>query len=392
MLSTLDRYILKNTLLSFIGGTVVLTLIVWVTQVLREVDLVTSKGQSILLFLQIAGFLIPMLTLVILPIALFAAISQTLNKLAGDSELIVMTASGVSPLRIMRPFLILTTGVSAAVLFLALTLAPMSIRNLRILGNQAQTNIISVIVKPGKFIDLQAGLTFHIRERLAGGVLAGLLIADTRDKTLHMTYVAERGIIAEIDSGNFLVLENGTLQRRTVANGEVALVAFDKYAFDLTTFTQSEAVYFRPSERTLAELLTPDPKDRFYIQTPGRYTQEIHDRFSAPLYPFAFMMIALAFLGQAGTTRTSRTGAGVSAVFFMLTTKALSLGVSNLIVSQPHNYIYAYIFPLIVIVFFGGAALGFYKIMTSEELFKQLAFYIRKTPLKKYLAKKEVMT
>jgi lipopolysaccharide export system permease protein len=384
MLSTLDRYILKNTLLSFIGGTVVLTLIVWVTQVLREVDLVTSKGQSILLFLQIAGFLIPMLTLVILPIALFAAVSQTLNKLAGDSELIVMTASGVSPMRIMRPFLILTTGVSAAVLFLALTLAPMSIRNLRILGNQAQSNIISVIVKPGKFIDLQTGLTFHIRERLAGGVLAGLLIADTRDNALHMTYVAERGIIAEIQEGN--------LQRRTVATGEVALVAFDKYAFDLTTFTQANTLYFRPSEKSLHELMNPDPNDPAFLQSPGRFSQEIHDRFSAPLYPFAFMMIALAFLGQAGTTRTSRTGAGVSAVFFMLTTKALSLGISNIIVSQPHNYIYAYIFPLIVIVFFGGAALGFYKIMTSEELFKQLSFYIRKTPLKKYLVKNEATT
>ena len=81
MLSTLDRYILKQTLLSFVGGTILLTLVVWVTQVLREVDLVTNKGQTIGLFLQIAAYLIPMLVLVIAPIALFAAVTQTLNKL-----------------------------------------------------------------------------------------------------------------------------------------------------------------------------------------------------------------------------------------------------------------------------------------------------------------------
>ena len=75
----------------------VLTGVVWVTQALRQIDLITSKGQTILLFLMMTGLALPSLVAIIAPVALFAGILYTLNKLNGDSELVVMAASGVSP-------------------------------------------------------------------------------------------------------------------------------------------------------------------------------------------------------------------------------------------------------------------------------------------------------
>ena len=44
---------------------------------------------------------------IIAPVALFAGVLYSLNKLNGDSELIVMSASGVGPGTLLRPFAIL---------------------------------------------------------------------------------------------------------------------------------------------------------------------------------------------------------------------------------------------------------------------------------------------
>jgi lipopolysaccharide export system permease protein len=387
MFKTLDVYILKQTSFAFLGGTVVLTAVVWVTQILREVDLVTNKGQTIWLFLEIAGYLIPMLVMIISPIALFVGMVQILNKFSGDSELIVMTASGISPARIMRPFLYLTSLVALMTAILSIWIAPAAIRNLRVVGDKAQSNIISVVVKPGRFIQLQDGLTFHIRERMAGGILGGLIISDSRDKMAQLTYIAERGMITELPSGSFLILENGTLQRRIPQKEEINIVAFEKYAFDLSSFTSSSQVIFRPSERTISELLNPDKNDRVYIQGAGRFRQELHDRFASPLYPFAFMMIALAFLGQAGTTRSSRTGAIISAVLSMLAVKGGGLGISSVGSTNAAITPLVYLFPLSMILFFGGAALGLYRIITMDSFIIFIAALLRKTPLKGLFAR-----
>ncbi|MDP3547660.1 MAG: LptF/LptG family permease, partial [Phreatobacter sp.] len=107
-MGSLERYIFRQAALAFVAGLFVLTLVVWITQVLRQLDLVTNSGQTIALFFLMTSLGIPVLVALIAPIALFIAIVQTLNKLNGDSELIVMSAAGVSPARLARPLMILT--------------------------------------------------------------------------------------------------------------------------------------------------------------------------------------------------------------------------------------------------------------------------------------------
>ena len=59
---------------------------------MRDIDLMTSQGQTILVFVGITGLIIPLLVLVIAPVALLIAVAHMLNKLATDSEIIVMNA------------------------------------------------------------------------------------------------------------------------------------------------------------------------------------------------------------------------------------------------------------------------------------------------------------
>src|SRR6186713_763708 len=111
-MGSIDRYIFRTTLASFALVLVSLTGVIWITQALRGIDLMTSQGQTIVTFLGITSLVIPALVLVIAPIALMISITHTLNKLATDSEVIVMNAAGLSPFRLFLPFFYATCVVT----------------------------------------------------------------------------------------------------------------------------------------------------------------------------------------------------------------------------------------------------------------------------------------
>ncbi|WP_439575343.1 LPS export ABC transporter permease LptF [Phreatobacter sp.] len=367
-MGSLERYIFRQAAIAFVGGLFVLTLVVWITQVLRQLDIVTNSGQTIALFFLMTSLGVPVLVLLIAPIALFIAIVQVLNKLNGDSELIVVAAAGVSPARLARPLIILTVLVATMVAALSLYVTPSSIRYFRQLLTQVQANILTAIVRPGQFTQATAGLTFHIRDRAPGGVLLGIVVADRRDQQVHMTYVAERGVISEQPQGTFFVLENGNLQRRELRDGSTSIVVFDRYAFDLSQLTQTAETIYRPSERHTSELLSPNPADPMTERWRGRFRQELHDRFAAPLYPLAMMCIAFAMLGQPRTTRQSRGAAIAGAIGAMAGIRGLGFAVSGMVAGQPWAVPLVYAVPLSAIIVFGAVAMGWLRLRIPRRL------------------------
>ena len=84
-MSLIERYILRIAVGAFLACLIGLTAVIWITQALRELDLITSKGQTMLVFLSVTSLTLPTLIGVISPIALFIAAIYCLNKLNGDS-------------------------------------------------------------------------------------------------------------------------------------------------------------------------------------------------------------------------------------------------------------------------------------------------------------------
>jgi lipopolysaccharide export system permease protein len=109
------------------------------------------------------------------------------------------------------------------------------------------------------------------------------------------------------EGGSFLILEDGNLERFEVGKRDPAMVAFGRYAFDMSKFSNHDHdVALGIRERYLWELLYPEENDPIYMQLPGQFRAELHDRFMSPIYPFAFAALTFAFLGTPRTTRQSR--------------------------------------------------------------------------------------
>ena len=64
-MTLVERYILRIAFGAFAATLVGLTAVIWITQALRELDLLTSKGQTILMFFIVTGLSLPTLITVI---------------------------------------------------------------------------------------------------------------------------------------------------------------------------------------------------------------------------------------------------------------------------------------------------------------------------------------
>ena len=314
-MGSIGRYIFRTTLGAFGIVLASLTAIIWVSYALRDIDLMTSQGQTILTFIAITSLVIPQLVLVIAPVAFVLAVAQTLNKLASDSEIIVMNAAGMSPWLLFRAFFSTGIVVSVFVLFVSAYLSPECLRTLRRWATEVRADVVANIVQPGRFLTLERGLLFHIRERQPNGVLVGIFVDDHRNPQEGMTLLAEQGQIVEAGGNSFLILKDGSIQRRRANDRDPTIVNFDTYAFDLSNFSHNDHTLTYPArERYSWELFSPDPNDPVFQKEPNEFRAELHDRIVTPLYPLAFVVIAYVYLGAPRTTRQNRAMAMVSAI------------------------------------------------------------------------------
>ena len=368
--SLFDRYLFRQVVLTFVGMLIAISAVIVCVVALQELDVVTNQGAALATFAVLTALNMPQMLSVVAPIALFLSLLMTLNRLSAESEIVVMNASGGSPMSVLRPVLAGALVVSLVVAVLGHLVAPPAQKAWRFLISDVRADLLATVVREGAFSSIQEGLTFHMRAREPGGVLVDIMIADTRDYPQEMIYFAQRGTIVRGEQGAFLSVEDGVIQRRTQSDSErvnTAYLYFDSYSIDLSFAERSTGPgQFKPSERSTAYLLNPDPDDRFYQNQRGRFMAELHNRMALPLYPPAFAMIVVLALGTPHSGRAGRTQRVLGAIGGGLALLGAQFGASALIAAAPITWPVLYLIPLIVL------GLGWLSITGKVDLFAWL--------------------
>ena len=110
------RYLFGQAAAALVLILLSLTGVVWIATALKQLNVVTGEGQQALQFIKMTLLAIPNLMAIIAPVALLIAALHTLNKLNGDSELIVMTAAGATIWSFARPLLTIAGGLAIVLL------------------------------------------------------------------------------------------------------------------------------------------------------------------------------------------------------------------------------------------------------------------------------------
>jgi lipopolysaccharide export system permease protein len=354
------RYLFRQTANALLVILLTLTLVVWLATALKELNLITSRGQGILLFLQMTMLSLPSLMALIAPNAMLMAALYTLDRMNGDSELIVMTASGAPIWRIGAPLLALASIVAIAVLIANLIVTPASMRALRSFITHVRADLISQVLQPGRFSSPEGGLTFHIRDRSLNGDLLGLLVHDERDDKQVMSYLAERGRIIDNDEGSYLIMLRGYVHRynNEAEEKDVQIVAFDQNMLDLSEFSPKDSggKELRPREAYTSDLFSPDLTNAAALRNYPQLRAELHERLATPLYPLVFAFVAIAFLGHARTTREGRWGQILAAFGIAVGLRAAGIAAGNMVALSPWAIGLVYGLPVGAIIIAAWAA------------------------------------
>jgi len=330
LVTRLDRYVLRQLLVALVAVTSALVALIWLTQSLRFVELVVNRGLSFRVFIELTGLLIPNFVAVILPITTFVVVQFVYQRLAGDRELTVMRAAGLSPFALSRPALALTALAMAACFALNVWIVPASYTAFREYQFEIRNRLAAFLLQEGVFTPISDDLTVYVRSRDPDGALRGILVEDERQKNSRATILAEHGRLLEGPAGPRVLLEAGSRQEIDKQTGRLNVLTFSQNSIDLTQGSKGEETRYRDvNEMSMNELWHPE-SSAINARDAGKFLVEANRRLSAPFTTASFVMVALVSVLTGAFRRHGNVLRPLAAVLIVVAMLALGLAVANM--------------------------------------------------------------
>lgn len=322
----IDRYVIRQIVAAMIIVVVSLTCVIWLSQSLRFIDMIVNRGLPLATFIYFTVLLMPTWLSLVLPIACFAATMFVYSRMASDRELVVLTASGLGPLGLARPAIIVSIIVTLLGYLLSLYLVPVSYRGFKELQFQIRHNYTNVLLREGVFNSISNDVTVFVRARQPDGQLAGIIVQDDRDGKESITLLAERGALILDGKDPKVLMVNGNRQARDNMTGRINILYFDRYTVDLGGIGDAAQRTARDQNELFVEdLLNPTEQitqPRNFI----KYKAEGHSRLITPLLGLALPLIGLVVILKGEFSRRGQSRRLIVAVLLVGLVQAAVLG------------------------------------------------------------------
>jgi lipopolysaccharide export system permease protein len=291
-----DRYVLAQLLVLFGFFALILVAVFWINRAVVLFDRLIGDGQSALVFAEFTALGLPKLIFSILPIASFCAAAYVTNRLSNESELVVMQATGSSPWRLARPYLIFAAIVILMASVLSHFLQPLATAQLNLRESEVSRNVTARLLTEGTFLHPTKGITFYTREIGSDGVLRDVFMSDRRNKAEGIIYSASEAYLVQIDQASTLIMVNGLAQRLDVAGNRLSTARFRDFSFDI-----SNLVRRGPAQGKALSHMTTDQ----LVQVPnsGPRSEEFHSRIARPLFAGVAALVGFSALLIGGFSR-----------------------------------------------------------------------------------------
>lgn len=334
VMKKLNLYITKQILIGFLLVSFSLMSIIWLTQSLRFVDLITNKGISVGLFAEMTSLLMPRIFTILSPISLFAAVLFVYNRMLSDRELVVMKAAGISPWQNAKPALFMGVLMALFNVYVMNFGIPMAENRFNDLQWQVKNDVSHLMFREGEFTTLQDNLTVFITNHEPDGSVSGILINDERNPKSKSTISAELGRIVHTDKGPRIILVNGNRQEINNSNNQFSSVIFDRYSVDFGAKETKSRKEAGAREQSLTELLTAGSNPNLEPKEARRWVVEGNKRFTTPLLNVVYALIACTGLLVGNFNRRGQFKIVSLSIGAMVIIQAFDLAIGNLAVKH----------------------------------------------------------
>ena len=254
----ITKTILKE--MGTIGSITLLGLVVLVLlqQAMRLTDLITKQGVSLVAIAPSLLLALPALVAIMLPVCALMTPAITYSRLATDSELLALRATGYSFYQLLPPILALGILMAGATVFLVVEVGPRTNFLTRQQLFEAVSTSLQLRIRERVFQTPVPGVVLYVeRIEKKNGLLRDVLIADSRTPEVTTIFASEAELLPDFPGMRMIVkLHNGSLQRQEGAqNAQQA--AFERYSFIIevgSSWDRADLSRKRMREMTLREI------------------------------------------------------------------------------------------------------------------------------------------
>lgn len=214
----------------------VVCFLLWLVNCLRLFDVVSVKGQSLLVLGVQALLTMPQLAISFFYICVGIGLTRALQALQNNRELHIIHTSHGLPSLWQATGVVTGAGV-VGVLLLSNIIEPNANQRLNVLNAEVAADLVSSTLRPGRFTQATPGVVMLIGGREGVGEIREFYADDRRDPETRQTYIAETARIAS-DGENYVIeLRNGKLQYAQ-ADGRFSEISFARYDVSVEQLSQ----------------------------------------------------------------------------------------------------------------------------------------------------------
>ena len=326
----LNRYIVKQIFIGFLLVTFSLLSILWLTQSLRFVDLITNKGIRVGIFVKLTSLVMPRLFVLLSPICAFVAVLFVYNRMLGDRELVVIKSAGISPWQGAKPALIIGIFLYVINVYTYNYGIPAAEKAFNELEWQIKNDVSHLMFREGEFTDLQNGLTVFITTHEKDGSMSGILVNDERNPQNRTTISAEKGRVVYTDKGPKIIMVNGSRQELSKNGSQFSSLAFERYSVDFGLSGNKKDKDTSAREKGFFELLNAQNDPSLSPKDQRRYVVEGHRRIINPFYNIVFALLGCTGLLVGNFNRRGQSRIISVSIIAMVLLHAMDLSFGNL--------------------------------------------------------------
>ena len=218
-----------------------LALIIWVVQAVNFLDYISEDGHGLKTYFLITILNLPKIFSRIIPFCVFIAIFYIINKYESKNELLIFWNIGINKIKFINNLLYLSLFFLLSQIIFNSLIVPSSQNLAREYIRSSNIDFFPNLVKEKKFIDTVSNLTIYIERKDDEGNFENVYLKDKLDDKKSQVIYAKSGKIQNINSQNFLVLNDGKFI--DVDEEKITTFEFKKTEFDLSKYTTKTTTF-----------------------------------------------------------------------------------------------------------------------------------------------------
>lgn len=271
LFGVVDRYLLRELLLTLAGVVGVLLLILISNRLVRFLaDVAAGQLPNDVVFTMLALKAVEYLT-ILLPMGFYLAVLLVLGRMYRDNEMAALAACGVGNPRLLRPVLAAAGGLFIVLIYMSLQLAPWAARTVQDIEREAQRSSEVSGVIAGRFKESSSGNRIFYVERMSRDQkeMSSLFIHTLKGAgATSLQFSDTAGLeVDEVTGNRYLVMEDGYIYEGTPGSADYRIIRYDRHKVLVEeNSAPQEGEYELEARPTLGLFTSTLPADKAELQ------------------------------------------------------------------------------------------------------------------------------